>query len=299
MAARTLELLETLLAGEEMTSEMLEDLLKNRVAEDLYLEYKHGDELKESKKANATVRQYASGFANSAGGILLCGVDEATWTVTGCSLPGGGSLTEWASRSLTNIAAYLSPPARFCTINHPDGKVLVIATARTPGLVPITEASGLVYYFRFHDQTLNNQTLKAPDYLISDIVLGRRQRPSLYIAESEIFGAREVGDRVSIDRPIDISFEVNFRVENRSLFWAEDVRLGIISLTKQHQQHQLPPGLSGRKLPIGNELRLYFDEQIIDKSWYSEPVELSHYGIYNSSQDRSLTPYGVGLFGSQ
>jgi hypothetical protein len=43
------------------------------------------------------------------------------------------------------------------------------------------EAGRPVYYFRFHDQTL-----EAPDYLVTDLILGRREHPYLAIVDFEL-----------------------------------------------------------------------------------------------------------------
>ncbi len=283
MAKRTLELLETLMAGNEPKTSDLDTLLNDQIPEDLYLDYKHGDELKDHKKGNATVRQYVSAFANSDGGVLLIGIDEKTWTVTGCTAPGGGSLTEWASRCLTNLAPYLAPPPRFYQIAHPKGDVLVIATARTPALVPVIEASELVYYFRFHDQTLDNKNLKAPDYLLRDILLGRRQRPDLHLANFRLLNLAERGDRTKYEA--DIQFQADIHVENRSLLWAEDVRVGVVAWAKAPEPFQ-------NRISVGEQLRLYIDVQSIDQSVYSGPQILVHYFVPNIST--TITPLGVG-----
>src|SRR5689334_23538068 len=113
MALRTQELLDRLMMGDEMTITELDDLLANKVAEDLLLDYKHGDKLKE-KKASETIRKYVSGFANSAGGVLIIGVDAEVdvWIVTGARAPGGHDLARWARDCLGDMVAHLSPPPR-------------------------------------------------------------------------------------------------------------------------------------------------------------------------------------------
>lgn len=111
MAQRTLELLESLVSGREMTPGELDNLVSDKVLEDIHLDYKHGDVLNDKKKAARMLREYVAAFANSAGGILIVGVNapqDQPWTVTGCTAPGGGDLREWASRCLTQIAPYLS-----------------------------------------------------------------------------------------------------------------------------------------------------------------------------------------------
>jgi hypothetical protein len=133
---RTNELLEALLSrvltNEEIVDE-IDGLIRDLIDEDIHLDYKHGDALADRRAANELIREYVGGFANSAGGTLMVGIDEDNWQVTGCQAPGGGSLTNWASRSLTPIAGYLSPPPVLYEVPHPDGPVLVAAVARAPG----------------------------------------------------------------------------------------------------------------------------------------------------------------------
>src|SRR4051794_24625854 len=71
---RTLDLLQSLMSGHTMTVSELDSLVNDAVPEDLFLDYKHGNELNK-KEPSLTIRQYMSGFANSEGGILIVGVD--------------------------------------------------------------------------------------------------------------------------------------------------------------------------------------------------------------------------------
>lgn len=225
MKLSTFKLLEALTSGHELTAAELDNLLTDQVVEDLYLEYKHGDELKKPKKARDTVRQYTSGFANSDGGILVIGVDEAEWKVTGASSPGGGDLARWASTCLQHMASHFSPVPRFYVIDHPEGNVLVVVTARSLGVVPCLEDGRIIYYFRIHDQTL-----KAPEYLVSDILLGRRRQPHLQVTEfslKDISTTRDTGSNTH-----DLVFLPVFKVENQGLLRARNVRVGIVSLDK-------------------------------------------------------------------
>ena len=163
------ELLEKLMTGYEMTSSDLDDLLRDKTPEGLFLEYKDGKELEKPRsERNGTIREYLSAFANSAGGILIIGVDENTWTVTGCPAPGGGdlaewekksrsNLAEWAARCVTPIAHHFSPRPRYQTLDHPDGQVLIMVTERSPNLIPCNVGGEFVYYLRHHDQTLRNE----------------------------------------------------------------------------------------------------------------------------------------------
>lgn len=224
MPQTTAQLLESLASGHVMTSVELDDLLTNQVAEDLYLDYKHGNELNDSRKARRTVRRYMSGFANSDGGILIVGVDEASWSVTGATAPGGGDLAEWAASCLNQTVSHFSPTPRFHVINHSDGNVLVAYTSRSLGIVPCYEGGNIVYYLRHHDQTL-----KAPEYLVSDILLGRRRQPYLQITE---FSLRHVSTHRDNQNNYDLTFSPVLKVENQGLLRAKNVRVGIVSLVR-------------------------------------------------------------------
>lgn len=181
MHMNTNSLLEMLSSGESFSEETLDLLLSERIKEDQFLEYKHGDELKKSG-ASREIRKYVSGFANSQGGVYIIGVDDKKFEVTGSIAPGGGDLAEWAARCINPIAQYFSPPPRFFTIKHRNGDVLIIAVDRSLNLISVVEDGETVYYLRFYDQTL-----KAPDYLISDILLSRKVFPYLNIASCKIW----------------------------------------------------------------------------------------------------------------
>src|SRR5688572_3703220 len=114
----TSKLLEMLSSGEDFSAETLDLLLRERISEDQFLEYKHGAELKKGN-ASKEIRKYVSGFANSQGGIYIIGVDEE-FEVTGCVAPGGGDLAEWAARCLNPIAQYFSLPPRLSNLKHPS-----------------------------------------------------------------------------------------------------------------------------------------------------------------------------------
>lgn len=265
MALRTLDLLEMIMAGHIVTFAELDALLMNRVREDLFLDYKHGDELKDRKKASATIRQYMTGFANSAGGILLIGVDQPSWSVTGCVAPGGGDLAEWAASCITQLIPFFSPPPRFQVIDHPKGKVLLVATSRSIGLIPCIESGERVYYFRLHDETLSNKTVRAPEYLITDLLLGRRERPYLYIAQLN-FGA--INRNPSRDYvATDMEFGLDFHLENQNISWAKDTILGVIAIAKP---------IAGGNSSIGNHLKSYIDIQGIQIDGVSGTYTLEH-----------------------
>lgn len=213
-----------------MDASELESLVEDKVPEDSFLDYKHGDELKKSDPS-LTIRRYVSGFANSEGGILIVGVDEENWEITGAKAPGGIALDKWAATCLADIASYFSPLPRMHVVGHPtQGNVLIVAVGRSAGLVPCIEKRRFTYHLRFNDQTL-----QVPEYLLSDLVLGRRRRPDLHIATLQTagFGLRLEPQKNAYGPDVALQFDLECTVENRGLVWAEDVRIGTVSLIRQ------------------------------------------------------------------
>lgn len=230
---RTNELLEALLSRELTNDEIVDQiagLIRDRIDEDIHLDYKRGDVLERGARTPPPqlLREYVGGFANSAGGMLMVGVDApeaagAQWRVTGCRAPGGGSLANWASNSLTPIAGYLSPPPVLYEVPHPDGPVLIAVVARAPRLVPCSDRGNrrLLYHLR-----LDHQTLAADEYLVADLVLGRRQHAYLGITGVGMFG----GSNPDPGGNSEWRFRMRFSIENEGLARAENVRLGIVSM---------------------------------------------------------------------
>jgi hypothetical protein len=223
--SRSLELLERLLAGDQLEAHHLDTLITQRVVEDLHIDYKEGDLLKNESQSQKTIREYVSAFANSAGGILIVGIKESGGVpqeITGCKGHTKDKLDDWASRCLTSIASYLVPPPRIQVVDHPNGQVLVCAVQRSLSLVPFPEKNGgIIYHFR-----LGDQTLKAPDYLMADVLLGRRQQPIFQIEELKALNFTiSPGDNIGSEY---LLFDLRFRIENISIVWADDSKCGII-----------------------------------------------------------------------
>jgi len=217
-------LLEQLLTGHHMSAEELDQLITGPAKEDLYLEYKHGLELQKPNAAD-TIREYMSGFANSAGGVLIIGVNAPNGVpteVTGCQRDKKGDLAEWAARCLTEMASFFSPLPRFHVIAHPQGEVLIGVTQRSLSLVPRRLGESMVYHFRMHDQTL-----KAPDYLMGDLLLGRRQQPILQVSGHNLTDLRKEYDGPNDSMDAGIVLRIHY--ENMSIVWADDCRWGLIA----------------------------------------------------------------------
>jgi hypothetical protein len=235
---RTLNLLNEIMSGMVVTEAMLQSLMDDRVAEDLYLDYKHGRELVDRKKGAATIREYMSAFANSAGGVLIIGIDEATWTITGAKAPGGGRLDRWAYSTLTDFAGYFSPVPRCLTVACTAGEVLLVATLRSPRLVPHIVENQLVHSLRFGDNTL-----LIPEYLFTDLTLGRRQHSVININEIVGFFRRQDATKHGGGM---LFFWLKIQLENTSMVWNDGLRVGILTLGQ-------PMGRELRK--IGNSIQ--------------------------------------------
>jgi hypothetical protein len=232
-ALRPKELLELLLEGNPLTPDELEQFIREHRDEDQYFDCKDGAITTPTrrKEGSQIIRKWMSGFANSDGGILIVGVNEPNdknepRKIAPCEARiGEQTPEEWATRCLLAMAGSFSPPPRFQTIQHPQGPVLTIAVARAPALVPCVDAGELKYFLRIHDSTV-----EAPAYLITDLVLGRRQHPILDLhpptteVRTHVLPVGSAADRISVQR---VSFR--FSVENLSLATADEVRIGVIS----------------------------------------------------------------------
>lgn len=220
------ETLDYLLEGNTLTPEHLDRFLQANPEEGQYLDYKDGIVTTQQERANGRkiVREYINGFANSDGGILIIGVGRSSpREIKPCTSPGSEPLDKWAESCVHEMSPFFSPQPRFQVINHSRGLVLVIAVARAPSLVYCGQRK---YFLR-----INQTTLEAPEHLISDLVLGRRQYPLLdlhYIdmdeKKSDFPLPEKLEDNVSVR---DVSF--TYAMENMSLLVASDIEVGMLS----------------------------------------------------------------------
>jgi Putative DNA-binding domain len=294
MPINVMELLESVMQGQELKPEQLDALMGDRVKEREHLEYKHGKVPEDKAAARAMVRQYVSGFANSDGGLLLIGIDEETMTVTGATAPGGGDLAVWASSCLVGIAGYFSPLPRFQVVEHRNGSVLVAATLRSVQLIPCPEGGRLIHYLRFHEKTL-----PAPDYLMADLVLGRRRYPLLEIIDASFTNmgpSREENQGQSV---YYVLFGLNFRVENGSFLGADNAHMGLVFFDSwPGQQHRLNRTIESYVdvAPI-NEPRLIYNlllehEQMFASNELTRPFSTAYF--QTSTDARIKLPLSVG-----
>lgn len=215
----TKALLDQILEGDVPTAATLDDLRSNH-SEGQWLDFKSG-KLTNDKEAKEKLREYVAGFANADGGLLVIGVEDkgSPKKVDGCKQIGGRPLDEWAPRMIQQFAPSFSVQPKFKEVAHTDGAVLVGAIPRAPLLIPITKDGQLRYPIR-----IGESTVIAPDYLVSDLILGRRNRPILDIKARITPRLQPSGVD---DRFVQLSGG-SVVVENVSMVLAKDVRLGAV-----------------------------------------------------------------------
>jgi len=288
MPRNTLEFLEYAMSGATITPADIDELRgvppSTRTDEDLHLDYKDGRNLNDRDRARATIREYVCAFANSDGGVLIFGLDATTLDVSPCvSQMGNTDIAEWINDCIGTLSAPLSPPHRIQKIHHPDGLIVVVTVPRTIGLVYCFVNNRRVYYLRRHDETF-----EAPEYLINDLLIGRRQQPRLEIVDFSSYVYISPNERSSSQQ---LSFQIGVTVENVSLAWAEDVRIGMIGWSERN---------AADSEPLSNQLRSYIDVENVDESILKQLLMIHQYqfnignlGTFDTFWHRAI--YDIGL----
>jgi hypothetical protein len=214
------DVLDDLLNGGTLSEPQLDDLLRSDSTEGLWHDFKSGKLMDDPDRAE-TIRRWVTGFANSDGGMVIVGVDETkpVREVDGATARGRETLNDWAGQVLKQFAPYFSPPVHVSTVKHSRGEVLVIAVARAPQLIAYKSTEGApIFALRMVASTLD-----APGWLITDLVLGRRNHP--------ILDLRNVHLNQPTVRDPDGNYQVSavLEVVNHSLVTARDTRIGIVA----------------------------------------------------------------------
>jgi hypothetical protein len=178
--------------------------------------------------------------------IGIVGPDAAgqrrnAWDRVACA-NGNTPLKTWVSTVLQPDTPYYSSPPRVFVSQDGPHELLVIAIRRNPILIPVTRNGVPRFHLRIGDTTY-----PCPDYLHADLMLGRRERPSLHVeAQGGITWTPQ-------------STDVRVFVHNRGLVHADDVRCGVVR-----------PDLIGQE--VYRELRMEVDIQGPDSSHSSLSV---------------------------
>jgi hypothetical protein len=251
------DFLAALLRGDRVSLNQLRALLQSRVGESLWHDYKRGAWLRDDPgssspgnptKAAAKLRKWISGFANSEGGFLVLGAADGTpagsssphdcWRFTGCSAPGGGDFDNWITNALRPLLGHCHWRALVLTLKPSDcgagaqegPHVALIAVDRADKLVHCVEGQSVVTYLRSHESTF-----RAPEYLLQDILVGRRRQPDVQVVTKNF--QRDPNPNFSgIGGAARLRWDL--ALDNASLAWADSVGLGVIAYTVRHESER-------------------------------------------------------------
>lgn len=283
---KSLQLMEHLLGGNALSHAQFETA--RGMNEDLHLEFKSGELYAPSKRNDGAriVREYVTAFANADGGVLFVGVADKRGNsgirdIECCEANDNSSPADWAARALIPVAPSFAIMPKIQELVVDRGRVLVIAVARQPRLIPVVESGRAVYYVRIHDSTL-----QAPDYLLSDLLLGRRQHPILDVRIRE-FSIKYPGKMETMEgEPIKVIMPW-FAVENQGLSIARGVVAGMVTWT-WNGSHPTPTP----------SLRTHVEVREPDNEW-ARLCKLSHIRFTcGSNPDGSVRPFEEGQFHS-
>lgn len=197
--------------------------------EGLFLDFKSATNLTGDnaarKKARTDWRRDLVAFANSAGGVLVIGVDEVGDTglhVAGVP-PGSGEASVWVTGMMQPVAHAVLLPPIVRTLRYGDADVWLIAMRRSPGpLIPIPSAAERWLY----PLRTEAGTVDAPDYLVSDLLVGRREQPTFEVT-ARAHSSRNTA-KSSSDQVLSVVYEVT--LDNASMIYAGGVSLNLVNL---------------------------------------------------------------------
>jgi len=219
--------------SDEELVELVEALVRGKIAEDTWLDYKGGEWTLavDSKPAKDELRRDLTAFANSEGGCLVVGVPQEPnkehgapsrpERVEGChgDIDGAVEVANAVSRNLAGLA--LPPPRAVRRVTFPDGRVvLIIAVPRSGRLVPVRHHDGMAHFFRIGDGKQ-----RAPEYLVADLMFGRREGADLRLRLAE-FDVRNAGSGIVVNP--------HWVIENHSAAEATRVQCGVVFWTSAH-----------------------------------------------------------------
>jgi hypothetical protein len=304
----SLALLNAVLSGEKIHPDKIEEFLRAKYKEDSYLDYKSGGLNFEDAEAKQELRRDITAFANSNGGLLIIGVNRKH-EVDGITAPGGTSPSAWAANVLHNIAGHFHPSLKLHEVEHAKGKILIIAAHRNVTLIPLVEKgrAGPVFYLRSGDTKF-----AAPDYLMADLFLGRRQSPIINVSLRDKRPvwiqqnwANRPPDRILEQGPFYTfgSFHSFITVANVGLSWIDEQRCGIIGYSFGPRA-----GIIGTHssifLPVSDGIRQAIDIEppggLLGPTGAEIPPELFHVDITGESrQATSLHPFSSLTYKTQ
>lgn len=172
----------------------INDLIEQKAKENVQLEYKSGDFLKNTPVGKCKLQKWITGFANSAGGFFVIGVteerdpeeingkkkikDEYPGEIDGINkqdfkIPIG----KWIEDTLTNsIFPHLNPTPLIKTFTwskDPNKEIVIIHVRQTNAVVHYVRYKGKEYYFHRH----NFETKEMDEWEVRALLFGRAPPP--------------------------------------------------------------------------------------------------------------------------
>jgi hypothetical protein len=269
--------LEKVLASDALTEAELNRIVKE-CTERQHLDFKSGQEFVHGDPA-ATLRDYAAAYGNSDGGVIIFGYSEASGTFDGVGAVGGATPHHWAARTLSSLVAYFSPPPRIIETKANGKLVLVVAVARAPRLVPLVSKGELIYRIRLGDSNLT-----VPPWLMSDLVLGRRNAPQLEIRSSR--GEFRGQPEELVVNILAGTVAIELEIENAGLLDAEGVRIGLVGwITPPRKNHEAAgPALLAYVDDLGTD---GYEAQDVQPPWLSAHIRANEYDFGLRSFERT------------
>lgn len=229
MAAIEIQVYDLVMAGDAVSAEQIVTLASASPKEGLHHDFKSGKSLDDGKDKGRLIWAIAS-FANADGGLLVIGVGEQARGSDGRRYgprpldPIPSHTTEEhdirLAQVLGPIAQSLRPSHRCQVVQVEGGEVLLVAVPRAVHLVQAphpTPHRQRGYPLRFGDGNIDS-----PEYLVSDLRLGRRERPE--------FEPGPAWGLINASRPDETErrIVVGFNLHNVGYTWIDGVRVFVV-----------------------------------------------------------------------
>lgn len=142
------------------------------------------------KDAAAKIRDEYAAFANADGGVLFFGVEDGTLDLQNIE-QAKGVLTPAAyiTRALQPLTPYLTAPPLLVPVSIGPNQLYLLAAPRNDNLIPSSTGMSLMYRLR-----IGESSVPCPEYLVTDLLQGRRNRPIVHVEFRRKANPREPGD---------------------------------------------------------------------------------------------------------
>ena len=263
-ADRVPEVLDDVLGRRPVDPTILADLVREKVGEGSFHEYKRGLWLT-SADVKQELRAQVTGFANAEGGVVIIGIvggepsqGAAAWSFEAPTCPDAAGWDEWLGRVLSEVSAKTRVEWQVVGVNGVD--VVVVAANRAEALIRVYEKPNLVCHLR-----VGPQTVPIPETLFADLALGRRAKPDLVL------------EQLSVDGGTDSKgFHLNvfLFVHNQGLLWVPDLSVawsgyarGLLASSSLKRLLDLRPTRADLAPVVGGDFNVWVLDPIYGGGW--------------------------------